>query len=97
MAEYVAGLPVADAVKVLLPHLWYDPDWEYVVPAALAEHSERDKLVRDLICRAASSDQIPADSSVIDAGWEARGLLARVAAESSEADWSPDIADMIGR
>src|ERR1022692_4724357 len=97
VAEHVASLPVDDAVKVLLPHLWYDPDWEYAAPAALAMHPQHDQLLRDLICRAASSDQIPGDLSVIDAGRESRGLLARVAAESSEADWLPEVAGMIGQ
>ena len=97
VAGHVASLPVDQAVTVLLPHLWYDPDWEYAAPAALAMHPQRDQLLRDLICRAASSDHIPGDLSVIDAGWQARGLLARVAAESSEADWSPEIAGMIGQ
>ena len=97
VAGHVASLPVDQAVKVLLLHLWYDPDWEYAAPAALAMHPQRDQLLRDLICRAARSDQIPGDLSVIDAGWQARGLLARVAAESSEADWSPEIAGMIGQ
>ena len=96
VAGHVATLPVGQAVTVLLPHLWYDPDWEYMAPAALAMHPHRDQLLRELICRAARSDQIPGDLSVIDAGWEFRGLLARVAAESSEADWSPEIAGMIG-
>ena len=32
VAEHVASLPVDEAVKVLLPHLWYDPDWEYAAP-----------------------------------------------------------------
>ena len=97
VAEHVASLPPDEAVMVLLPHLWYDPDWEYAAPAALAMHPQHDQLLRGLICRAASSDQIPGDLSVIDAGWEFRGLLARVAAESSEADWSPEIARMIGQ
>ena len=97
VAGYVASLPVEQAVRVLLPHLWYDPDWEYAAPAAIAMHPQHDQLVRELICRAARSDQIPGDLSVIDAGWQARGLLARVAAESSEADWSPEIAAMIGQ
>ena len=30
VGEYVAGLPIDEAVKVLLPHLWYDRDWEDV-------------------------------------------------------------------
>ena len=97
VAGHVASLPVDQAVTVLLPHLWYDPDWEYAAPAAIAMHPQHDQLLRDLICRAASSDQIPGDLSVIDAGWEARGLLARVAAESSEPDWSPEVAGMIGQ
>ncbi len=97
VAGHVARLPVDQALTVLLPHLWYDPDWEYAAPAAIAMHPQRDQLLRDLICRAAGSDQIPGDLSVIDAGWEARGLLARVAVESSEADWSPEVAGMIGQ
>ena len=32
---------------------------------------------------------MPEDLSVIDGGREFRSLLARVAAESSEADWAP--------
>ena len=97
VAGHVASLPVDQAVTVLLPHLWYDLDWEYAAPAALAMHPQRDQLLRDLICRATRSDQIPGDLSVIDAGWQARGLLARVAAESSETDWSPEVAGMIGQ
>ena len=97
VAEHVASLSVDQAVEVLLPHLWYDPDWEYAAPAALAMHPQHDQLLRDLICRAASSEHIPGDLSVVDAGWESRGLPARVAAESSETDWSPEIAGMIGQ
>jgi hypothetical protein len=97
VAEHVAGLPVDQAAQVLLPHLWYDPDWEYSAPAALAMHPQHDQLLRDLICRAARSDQIPGDLSAIDAGWEFRGLLARVVAESGEADWSPELAGLIGQ
>ncbi len=97
VAGYVASLPVDQAVTVLLPHLWYDPDWEYAAPAAIAMHPQHDQLVRELICRAARSDQLRGDLSVIDAGWQARELLARIAAESSESDWSPDIAGMIGQ
>ena len=97
VAEHVASLPVDQAAEALLPHLWYDPDWEYAAPAALAMHPQHDQLVRDLICRAARSDQVPGDLSVIDAVWEFRGLLARVASESGEADWSPEVAGMIGQ
>ena len=97
VAEYVGSLSVGDAVEAILPHLWYDPDWEHVVPAALAMHPEHDRLLRDLICRISSSDQLPGHLSVIDVGWESRKLIARVTFESSNADWSPEVADMIGQ
>ena len=96
VAEHVADLPVDQAVETLLPHLWYDPDWEYAAPAAFAMHPQRDQLLRDVICRASGSEHLPADLSAIDAGWELRRLLARVATESSEGDWSPEVAAMIG-
>ena len=97
VAEHVAELPVNKAVKALLPHLWYDPDWEYAAPAAIAMHPKGDKVLQALICRAARCNQIPGDVSVIDGEWELRGLLARAAAESSEANWSPEVAAMIGQ
>ena len=59
VAEHVASLPVDQAVEALLPHIWYDPDWEYSAPAALAMHPQHDQLLRDLICRAASSGPDP--------------------------------------
>ena len=97
VAEHIARLPVDEAAEALLPHLWYDADWEYAAPAALAAHPQSDQLLRAVVGRAVGSDQIPGELSVIDGGWEFRGLLARVASESSEADWSPEIAEMIGR
>ncbi len=97
VAEHVAGLPLDQATAVLLPHLWYDPDWEYSAPAAVAMHDQRDQLILRLIYSAASSEHVPEDFSVIDAGWEFRRFLARVAAESSETDWSPEVAGMIGQ
>ena len=97
VAEQIAGLTVDQAVDALFPHLWYDPDWEYVAPAAIAMHPHHEQLIRALIQRAAQSDQIPADLSLIDAGWEFFGLLARVAAESGEGDWSPEVAGLINR
>ena len=48
VAEHVASLPRDKAAEVLLPHLWYDPDWEYSAPSALAMHPDRDQLLRDL-------------------------------------------------
>ena len=97
VAEHVASLPVDQAVEALLPHIWYDADWEYSAPAALAMHPQRDQVLRDLIRRAARSAEIPADMSVIDAGCEFRRFLAQVAGESRETDWSRDTARIIGQ
>jgi hypothetical protein len=97
VAEHVASLPVGQAVRELLPHLWYDPDWEYTAPAAIAMHDEHDAVLRALICDAAGRpDEIPGDLSVIDAGGQMLRLLARVAAESRESAWSPELASAIG-
>jgi hypothetical protein len=97
VAEHVAGLPVGQATKILLPHLWLDSDWEYAAPAAIAAHPERDQLVRDLTALIADSDQEPVDLASIDWYFSVRELLSRVASESSEADWSPEVAAMITR
>jgi hypothetical protein len=97
VAEAVSSLTAEQAAEVLLPHLWYDPAWENVAPAALAMHAQRDQLLRDLIGRASGTSQIPGDLTVLDAGGEFPRFLARAACESSEADWSPEVAALIGR
>jgi hypothetical protein len=60
-------------------------------------HPQHDQLLRELICRASPSGQIPVELAAIDGGWEFRRLLARIAAESSQDDWSADMAKMIGQ
>ena len=97
VADYVARLPASQAAGELLSHCWHDPDWEYSAPAAIAMHPQHDQLLRGLICQAARSEQLPEDLSVIDAGWDFRGLLARVVSESGETDWSAEITAMISR
>jgi hypothetical protein len=97
VAEHVARLPAHEVPDILLPHLWYDPDWEYAAPAAVAMHPQHDELLRTLICRAAGSTQIPDDLSAIDGTWQVRGFLARIASESGENDWSAEVTSMIGR
>lgn len=94
VARRIAALSPDKAAEYLLPHLWYDPDWEYAAPAAIAMHPYRAELLHSLI-RQAGSGQFPENLSAIDAGWEFRRLLVRIAAESSEADWPPWIREMI--
>ena len=97
VAGYLARLSVNEAVEALLPHIWFDFDWDNAAAAAIAMHPEHDQLLHDLICRVASSNQIPQNLSVIEASWEFRGLLARIASESRESDWSPEMAELISK
>ena len=97
VAEHVASLPADRAVRELLPHLWFDPDWEYTAPAAIAMHPGHDEVLWTLLCRASGSNEIPSDLAVIDAGGEVRKLVARVAAESKEDDWAPELARIISQ
>jgi NACHT domain len=97
VAEYVATVDVTEAAKILLPHIWFDYDWEYAIAAALAMHPRNDQLLRKLIHLAADSELIANDLSAIDAGWEFRRLLARVASESNSNDWSPEMAELISQ
>ena len=97
-AGYVATqMDACQAADELLHHVWYDPDWEYAAPAALAMHPDRDQVLKKLICRAAQSRRIPEGLVCIDGCWELRRFLARVAAESCESDWAPESASIIGQ
>jgi hypothetical protein len=56
VADALARTPAREAAAELLKHLWYDPDWEYAAPAALAIHPDRGEVVKDLICRITRGD-----------------------------------------
>jgi hypothetical protein len=98
VAEHVAKtMPADQAAQELLGHLWFDPDWEYAAPAALAMHPDREEVLNGVMRHITGSRRLPVDLSVIDGCWEIRRFLARVAQESSETDWSPEAATMIAR
>jgi hypothetical protein len=97
VAEHLSTLSVDRAAEALLPHLWYDPDWEYSAPAALAMHPQRNRLLQELIYRTTRLDYLSAKIPFVDTAWEIRRLLARVATQSIEADWSFELVTMIGR
>lgn len=94
VAEHIAGLSSADAAAALVPHLWFDPIWEDVVPRALAAHSERDDVLHSCIqlsgCAAG-----PASIPQIDGLLELQLLLARVAGQTAPEDWSAESAEII--
>jgi hypothetical protein len=97
VADYIAGLTVDQAAGELLGHIWYDTDWEYAAPAAVAMHPQRDRLLKELLCRAGIPGLTPEDIPAIDRIWEVRKFLTRLARESSEADWSAEAAAIISR
>jgi len=97
VAECVASLTADEAAGELVSHLWYDPDWEYAAPSALALHPMRDQVLGDLVRRATGSDQFAAGFSEFDGCWEFRKFLARVARESAQTDWSAPAAEFIDR
>ena len=97
VAEHISlRMSAAEAARELLNHLWYDPDWEYAAPAALAMHPQRDQILRDLTCRATGGSPSYPAVAAADGCWEIRRFLAAVALESGESDWSPEAAKMIG-
>jgi hypothetical protein len=97
VAEHVALMSAEEAARELLNHLWYDPDWEYAAPAALAMHPQRNQVLQELIRQVTGVDQFRADIACVDGCWQIRRFLARVAQESSEAEWSAEAAGIIER
>lgn len=96
VARHIANFPVDEAANLLLPHLWYDADWEQTVADAIVMHPHRDLLVHHLI-HSADSHNSADEVAAIDVGGEFQALLTRLAAESGEGDWQSEIASMISR
>jgi hypothetical protein len=98
VAEHVATrMTEQEAAQELLAHIWYDPDWEYAAPAALAMHPRRDQILAALMSRIAGAGGPDPDLAPVDSCWEVRHFLARVALDSGEADWSSPGPEIIGR
>lgn len=97
VAEYVASRTVEQAAEILMPHLWFDGDWERAGPAALAAHPQREELAAALLSRAdADGDATDiSDLSAVDASGQVSLFLLRAAAATRERDW-PGMADAIG-
>jgi hypothetical protein len=98
VAEHVAfRMTPQEAAAELVKHLWYDPDWEYSAPAALAVHPQRDQVLNELIGWLTGGNQLAPDLGAVDGCWEIRRFLARVAQESGEDAWSVRAVEMIGQ
>jgi NACHT domain len=96
-ARKVSRMSAREAADALLGHVWYDRDWEYAAPSALAMHRDRGQVLRYLVHDMAGVDLAAFEFGVIDRCWEFRKFLARVANESSQTDWQPEEAKLIGQ
>lgn len=95
VAEYLASLPAAEATSLIEPHLWYDREWEQVLPAAVAGHPQCDAVLHALLVGDAVT---PATWQAVDRrdGFgELRRLLERLATETSPTDWNDEHARLI--
>jgi hypothetical protein len=100
VAEYIATLPATEAAEVLLPHLWFDPDWQVAAPAAIAAHNsvhnhsqQHDEDVLQLVlsqARPAATD--PARELAFH---EIDRLLLAIADESKPDDWPEPVQKLI--
>lgn len=99
LAEHISGLSPAKATKVLLPHLWFDPDWEATVCSAIAAHPCRDRVLDSLLEASPAAEQgrhvRPVTTAV--AHDEIDRLILRVAAETTPDDWSSRHQSLVHR
>ena len=85
VAVHIAGFSPKTAAESLLPHLWFDPDWEIVVPRALALHPQRDDVATRL---GELTDSESTSLLSMEAGEQLDSLWLDVLAESRPTDWS---------
>lgn len=95
VAEYLADLPLAEATRLIEPHLWYDPEWEQVLPTAIVGHPQRDALLHTLLLGDATTPATLAALDRRDGFGELRRLLEHLTSETSPTDWSAEHALLI--
>lgn len=91
VAEHIATLPAAQAADVLLPHVWFDPEWAVTVPEAIAVHPNRDQVL-DLLWAHHLSTPTPAQE-IANSGLER--LVLDVATQTLPTDWNSDHRNLI--
>jgi hypothetical protein len=84
VAEHIGTLSVEEAVKELLPHLWFDPDWANAAPSAISLHPLRNQLLAKLLGESLAGQNHPQEASL---NREIDRLILGVAAESVPDDW----------
>ena len=84
VSEHIATFSAAKAAKALLPHIWFDPDWQITLPMAIAAHQKRSKLA-DQLWTHHTDHPAPAQKVVNDRLEE---LILEVAAQTDPEDWN---------
>ena len=84
VSEHIATFSAAKAAKALLPHIWFDPDWDITLPMAIAAHQKRSKLANQLWTHH-TDHPTPAQKVVNDRLEE---LILEVAAQTDPEDWN---------
>ena len=89
VAEHVATLDTDTAAAILLPHLWYDPDWQIAAPAAIAAHNQNHPSAPGaLLAQLLDQAQPPAlDPARQEAAGQIDDLLLAVATDSQPEQW----------
>ncbi len=85
-AEHIATMSIDKAEECLRPHIWFDPSWERVVPAAIAAHPDGLVLASRLLL---GSERFP------DMLGELDRHMAALAAETSPHEWKTLGADIL--
>ena len=85
VSEHIATtFSATKAAKALLPHIWFDPDWQITLPMAIAAHQKRSKLA-DQLWTHHTDHPTPAQKVVNDRLEE---LILEVAAQTDPEDWN---------
>ncbi|MCM3689053.1 NACHT domain-containing protein [Kocuria rosea] len=94
VAEHIATLPAGEAADLLLPHLWFDPDWKVAAPSAIIAHNQQQPgtLLQHLLDRAVHPAPDPARQWARD---QLDQLLLTIAQESDPGEWSPEHQDVL--
>ena len=94
VAEHIATLSTQQALEVLLPHLWFDPDWEVTAPSAIAAHPQRGEILSSIL-ECWTKPGLADDVRRKTADQQIEALLVAVATESDPTDWPQDLQNAI--
>ncbi|PIE28105.1 MAG: hypothetical protein CSA58_00655 [Micrococcales bacterium] len=94
-AQHFATLPTGQAVNLLAPHLWFDPDWQVTVPEAIAAHNRHHRdgaLLRTIDALTSGHPTDPAhdrDREILE------GVLLDMATASCPEEWPTDVGTLL--